>query len=83
MRQASALAAGALVLLSGMLTREVGGGRAAQILTCAVIALAPVVTGAGHLLSAISFYLPVSALLRLAAWKVPAAGRWNLATRSH
>ncbi|HTP15569.1 MAG TPA: glycosyltransferase family 39 protein [Streptosporangiaceae bacterium] len=63
LRLPSALAAGAVVLLTGLLTRELGGGRAAQVLACAVIALAPVLAGAGHLLSTTSFNLPVSALL--------------------
>jgi Dolichyl-phosphate-mannose-protein mannosyltransferase len=63
LRLPSALAAGLLVLLTALLTRELGGGRTAQVLACAVIALAPVVTGAEHLLSTTSFNLPLSALL--------------------
>jgi len=63
LRLPSALAAGMVVLLTGMLVRELRGGRAAQILACLVIALAPAVTGPGHLLSTSSFYFPVSALL--------------------
>jgi hypothetical protein len=63
LRLPSALAAGAGVLLTALLTRELGGGRPAQVLACAVIALAPVVTGSEHLLSTTSFYLAVSALL--------------------
>ena len=63
LRLPSALAAGVLVLLTALLTRELGGGRAAQVLACALIALSPVISGAGHLLSTTSFYLPVSALL--------------------
>jgi 4-amino-4-deoxy-L-arabinose transferase-like glycosyltransferase len=63
LRLPSALAGGALVLLTGLLTRELGGRCAAQALACAVIALAPVVTGASHLLSTTTFDLLVSALL--------------------
>jgi len=63
LRLPSALAGGVLVLLTGLLTRELGGRRAAQALACAVIALAPVVTGASHLLSTTTFDLPVWALL--------------------
>ena len=63
LRLPSALAGGALVLLTGLLTRELGGRRAAQALACAVIALAPVVTGASHLLSTTTFDFPVWALL--------------------
>ena len=63
LRLPSVLAAGALVLLTGLLTRELGGGRMAQALACGVIALAPVVTGASHLLSTTTFDLPVWAAL--------------------
>jgi hypothetical protein len=63
LRLPSALAGGALVLLTGLLTRELGGGRGAQLLASAAIALAPVVTGSEHLLSTTSFDLPVWALL--------------------
>jgi 4-amino-4-deoxy-L-arabinose transferase-like glycosyltransferase len=63
LRLPSALAGGVLVVLTGLLTRELGGRRAAQTLACAVIALAPVVTGACHLLSTTTFDLPVWALL--------------------
>lgn len=60
LRLPSALAAGALVLLTALLTRELRGGRAAQVLACAVIALAPVVTGAGHRRCATSADSPVT-----------------------
>jgi len=63
LRLPSVLAAGTLVLLTGLLTRELGGGRVAQALACAVIALAPVVTGASHLLSTTAFDFPVWAAL--------------------
>lgn len=63
LRLPSALAGGALVILTGLLTRELHGGRAAQALASTVIALAPVTTGAEHLLSTTSFDLPVWALL--------------------
>jgi 4-amino-4-deoxy-L-arabinose transferase-like glycosyltransferase len=63
LRLPAALAAGALVLLAGLLTRELGGGRAAQSLACAAAALAPLVTGSDHVLATTSFYLPVCALL--------------------
>jgi 3-(3-hydroxy-phenyl)propionate hydroxylase len=63
LRLPSALAAGALVLLTALITRELGGGRGAQVLASAVTALAPVVIAAGHLLSTTSFLLPATALL--------------------
>jgi 4-amino-4-deoxy-L-arabinose transferase-like glycosyltransferase len=65
LRLPSALAGGVLVLLTGLLTRELGGGRIAQVLAAAVIAVAPVATGASHLLSTTTFDLPAWALLCL------------------
>jgi Dolichyl-phosphate-mannose-protein mannosyltransferase len=65
LRLPSALAAALLVYLTALLTREAGAGRTAQLLACAVIALAPVVTGSSHLLSTTTFSLPDWALL---AW---------------
>jgi 4-amino-4-deoxy-L-arabinose transferase-like glycosyltransferase len=41
LRLPTALAGGALVLLTALLARELRGGRAAQLLACAVVALAP------------------------------------------
>jgi uncharacterized membrane protein len=63
LRLPSALAAGALVLLTGLLTRELHGGRTAQALACAVIAMAPITPGAEHLVSTFGFELPAAALL--------------------
>jgi 4-amino-4-deoxy-L-arabinose transferase-like glycosyltransferase len=63
LRLPSALVTGVLVVLTALTTREFGGGRAAQVLAGAVIAVAPVVTGAGHLLSTTTFDLPIWALL--------------------
>lgn len=63
LRLPSALVTGGLVVLTGLLAREVGGGRTAQALACAVIAVAPVTTGSGHLLSTTTFDLPAWALL--------------------
>ncbi|MDR2984012.1 MAG: glycosyltransferase family 39 protein [Nocardiopsaceae bacterium] len=63
LRLPSALVTGVLVVLTGLTTRELGGGRAAQVLASAVIAVAPVVTGSGHLLSTTTFDLPIWALL--------------------
>lgn len=63
LRLPSALAIGALVILTALAARELGAGRTAQVLAAAIIALAPVVTGSGHLLSTTSFDLPFWALL--------------------
>ncbi len=51
LRLPSALAAGAVVLLAGLLAREFGGGRAAQLLAAASTAGAAVLLAVGHLLS--------------------------------
>jgi 4-amino-4-deoxy-L-arabinose transferase-like glycosyltransferase len=63
LRLPSALVTGALVVLTALAARELGAGRAAQVLAGAVIAVAPVVTGSGHLLSTTTFDLPAWALL--------------------
>jgi len=65
LRLPSALAAAALVVLTALLTRELGGRSLAQVLASAAVALAPVVTGSSHLLSTTTFDLPAWALL---AW---------------
>jgi hypothetical protein len=51
LRLPSALAAGLLVLLTGLIAREFGGGRAAQLLAAASMAVASVLMIVGHLLS--------------------------------
>jgi 4-amino-4-deoxy-L-arabinose transferase-like glycosyltransferase len=63
LRLPSAVASGALVLLTGLLARELSGGRAAQILAAASIAVAPLAIGTGHLLSTTTFDLPAWALV--------------------
>jgi 4-amino-4-deoxy-L-arabinose transferase-like glycosyltransferase len=63
LRLPSALVTGALVVLTALTAREFGGRGAAQVLAGAVIAVAPVITGSGHLLSTTTFDLPVWALL--------------------
>src|SRR5262252_1830112 len=67
LRLPSALASAALVMLTGLIARELGGERIAQCLAAASIAVTPVVIGAGHLLSTTTFGLPVWAL---ACWLI-------------
>lgn len=62
LRLPSALAAAALVVLTGLIARELGAGRRAQVLAAACVAVAPLVTGSGHLLSTTTFDLPFWAL---------------------
>jgi hypothetical protein len=63
LRLPSALAAGALVALTGLLTRELGGRRAAQLLAAVSIAVAAVVDASGHTLNTTIFDLDIWALL--------------------
>ena len=57
LRLPSALAAAGVVLLTGMLAREFGGGRAAQLLAAASMAVSAVLLLTGHLLSTTTFDL--------------------------
>jgi hypothetical protein len=63
LRLPSALACAALVLLTGLIAREFGAERRAQALAAAAVAVAPLVIGAGHLLSTTTFDLPAWALI--------------------
>jgi len=63
LRVPSALAAVALVALTGLLTRELGGGRAAQLLAATSIAVSALIDGAGHTLNTTIFGLVAWALL--------------------
>ena len=62
LRLPAALATGPLVVLTALLTREFRGGRAAQLLACAVLVLAPII-GSMHGLGTEGFDLLVSVLL--------------------
>jgi 4-amino-4-deoxy-L-arabinose transferase-like glycosyltransferase len=55
LRVPSALAAGAIVVLGGLSARELGAGRAAQILAATTLAVGAVLVGSGHLLSTATF----------------------------
>jgi hypothetical protein len=57
LRLPSALAAAAVVLLTGLITREFGGRRAAQLLAAACAAVSAIVLALGHLLSTSTFDL--------------------------
>lgn len=62
-RLPSAAASAALVVVTGLIARELGAERAAQALAAICIAVAPLVIGAGHLLSTTTFDLPAWALV--------------------
>jgi hypothetical protein len=57
LRLPSALAAAGVVVLTGLLAREFGGGRAAQLLAAASMAVSAVLLVVGHLLSTTTFDL--------------------------
>jgi hypothetical protein len=59
LRLVSALAAGAVVLLTGLITRELGGGRVAQALAAGCMAVSAFLLAVGHLLSTSTFDLLV------------------------
>ncbi len=63
LRLPSALAAAAVVVLAALITRELDGQRAAQTLAAASMAVAPLLLGAGHLLSTTTYDLLAWALL--------------------
>jgi hypothetical protein len=82
LRLPSALAAAAVVVLTAMIARELGGRRTAQILAAGIIALAPVTLGSSHLLSTTAFDLPAWALLCLLLIRILRTGNnrlWLLA----
>ena len=51
LRVPGALCAGAVVVVAGLIARELGGGRGAQALSAFAVAVMPVLLAAGHLLS--------------------------------
>ncbi len=67
LRLPAAVASAALVLLTGLIARELGAERAAQALAAVCVVVAPLVIGAGHLLSTTTFDLPAWAL---AVWLI-------------
>jgi hypothetical protein len=63
LRLPSALVAGAVVVITGLIARELGAERGAQVLAAAAMAIASLLSGAGHLLSTTTFDLLGWALL--------------------
>jgi Dolichyl-phosphate-mannose-protein mannosyltransferase len=62
-RLPSAVAAAALILFTALNARELGGGRNAQVLASAAMAVSSVTLATGHLLSTTTFDLPVWAAI--------------------
>ncbi len=67
LRLPSAVASAGLVVVTGLMARELGAERRAQALAAACVAVAPLTMGAGHLLSTTTFDLPAWAL---ACWLI-------------
>ncbi len=63
LRLPSALAAVAIVASTGLLARELGGGRGAQVLAAGAVAVSALVLGAGHTLNTTIFDLAASAIV--------------------
>jgi 4-amino-4-deoxy-L-arabinose transferase-like glycosyltransferase len=78
LRLPSVLASAALVLLTGLIARELGAGRTAQALAAVCVAAAPLVIGAGHLLSTTTFGLPAWALVSWLVLRILRTGNSRL-----
>lgn len=80
LRLPAAIAAGTTVVLTGLICREVGGARRAQLLAAAAIAVSSLVLATGHLLSTTTFLLTATAALVLLALRAlrTGDGRWWL-----
>ena len=63
LRLPSALAAGAVVLLAGLIARELGGGRRAQLIAAACAAVSAITLVTGHFVSTTTYDVLFSALL--------------------
>ena len=73
LRLPSALAAMAVVVLTGLIARELGGGRGAQLLAATAIAISALLDASGHTLNTNIFDLAVWALV--AGWSCASCAR--------
>jgi 4-amino-4-deoxy-L-arabinose transferase-like glycosyltransferase len=62
-RLPAAVAAAGIVVLAGLMTRALGGGRTAELISAGCVAVAPMVIGAGHLFGTTIFDAFVWALV--------------------
>jgi 4-amino-4-deoxy-L-arabinose transferase-like glycosyltransferase len=76
-----ALAVAATVVIGGLLARELGGGRRAQLLAAVATATMPAVLGAGHLMGPTAFDILAWAALALVVVRIGRTGdpRWWVA----
>lgn len=73
----AALAAGLVVLLTGLIARELGGRRDAQALAAGAMAASTFLLGVGHVLSTATFDLLVWAALTLLLARALRGGGWT------
>jgi len=73
-----ALAGGATVVLAGLMARELGGGRRAQLLTALGVALSPFLLGADHLFGPTAFDILAWSGLSLIVVRIGRTGRVRL-----
>lgn len=78
LRLPSALAAVAVVVLTGLLARELGGKRGAQLLSAASMAIAAILDGSAHTLNTTVFDLVAWALLCLLIMRILRTGSQRL-----
>jgi 4-amino-4-deoxy-L-arabinose transferase-like glycosyltransferase len=78
LRLPSAVAAGGVILLTALLARELGGGRAAQALAAVSMAISGLLLGTGHLLSTATFNLLAWSLLLWLVLRILRTGNQRL-----
>lgn len=78
LRLPSALAAAGAVVLTGLIARELGGDRSAQVLAAVALAVGNFTVGSGHLLSTATFLMPVSAAVVLLSLRAVRSGNDRL-----
>jgi 4-amino-4-deoxy-L-arabinose transferase-like glycosyltransferase len=78
LRLPSALAAVAVVVLTGLIARELGGGRGAQLLAASAIAISALLDASGHTLNTNIFDLAVWALVCWLVVRILRTGRERL-----
>jgi hypothetical protein len=78
LRLPSVLAAVAVVALTGLLARELGGGRAAQVFAAGAIAVSALLDGGGHTLNTTIFGLAVWTLVCWLVVRILRTGRERL-----
>jgi hypothetical protein len=74
LRLPSAIASVAAVVLTGLIARELGGDRRAQVLAAVAIAVCNFTIGSGHLLSTATFLMPIGGAITLLSLRAVRTG---------